>query len=294
MTLLSDNCPVCESPDTFERYPDELGGNDPTVDYHFTPQTRKTYRIAECTECTHQFVSPLPAVAHLYETNVDATYLQSLVQRAKSAEAWLQIVLKYSPNIPTHYSLLDVGCATGIFLNCAARHMRVEGIELSEWAADIASRRHRVHRHTLALLNSSQKFNIITLWGVLEHMENPKSEIRLAKAHLVKDGLLSVYTGDRSASLPRILGKRWWWYQGMHIQYFTKSSLSSLLVSEGFEIVGTQRLPMFFSFHSLGQSLNRYKLASPFVKLLQRFPKNRIFLRLRLSGEMLLVARKCH
>ena len=125
-------------------------------------------------------------------------------------------------------------------------------------------------------------------------MENPASEIQAAKAHLVKNGLLFVYTGDRSASLPRILGKRWWWYQGMHIQYFTKSSLQRLLVSEGVEIVDTQRLPMFFSLHSLGQSLNRYKLASPFVWLLQRFPKNRIFLRLRLSGEMLLVARKCH
>ena len=163
MTLLSDICPVCGSPETLERYPDELGGNDPSVDYHFTPQTRKTYRIAECTECSHQFVSPLSAVPHLYETNVDAIYLQSLVQRAKSAEAWLEIVLKYSPHIPTHCSLLDVGCATGIFLNCAARYMRVEGIELSQWAADIASRRHRVHRQTLALLNSSQKFNIITL-----------------------------------------------------------------------------------------------------------------------------------
>jgi SAM-dependent methyltransferase len=195
---------------------------------------------------------------------------------------------------PPHYSLLDIGCATGIFLNCAARYMRVEGIELSQWAADTAPRRHRVDRQTLAMLNSSQKFNIITLWGVIEHIENPRSEIRSAKAHLVKDGLLFIYTGDRSASVTRILGKRWWWYQGMHIQYFTKSSLQPLLVSEGFEIVGTQRLPMFFSLHSLGQSLNRYELASPFVWLLQRFPKDKIFLRLRLSVEMLMVARKCH
>lgn len=292
MTLPSDICPVCAGTETFERHPDELNGLDPTVDYHFTPQTRKTYRIAECRDCSHQFVSPLPLVSHLYETNVDYTYLHSLHQRHKSASAWLQIVRKYSPKIEPQDYLLDVGCATGIFLDCASLHMRVEGIELSKWAADIASRRHRVHRKQLTELDFSQKFNIVTLWGVIEHLEHPRNEIRAINRQLVNDGLLFVYTGDRSAILPRILRKRWWWYQGMHIQYFTKSSLRLLLVSEGFEVVTAKRLPIFFSLHSLGQSFNRYVLARPIVWLLQLFPKNKIFLRLKLSGELLLVARK--
>jgi SAM-dependent methyltransferase len=292
VTLPSDICPVCAGTETFERYPDELGGLDPTVDYRFTPQTRKTYRIAECLECSHQFVSPLPSVSHLYETNVDHTYLQSLHQRHKSASAWLQIVRMYSPNIQPHNSLLDVGCATGVFLDCASHHMRVEGIELSNWASNIASQRHRVHQKQLEELDFSQKFNIVTLWGVIEHLEHPRNEIRAINKHLVNGGLLFVYTGDRSAILPRILRKRWWWYQGMHIQYFTKSSLQHLLVSEGFKIVTTKRLPIFFSLHSLGQSFNRYTLARPIVWLLQLFPKNKIFLRLKLSEELLVVAPK--
>lgn len=281
-------CPVCSSSKSKEVYPDELNGLAPSVDYAFSPITRLTFRIVECLACEHQFVNPVPDLNGLYEENEDPIYLASNHQRILSARSWMKIVAKHCANARR---LIDIGCATGVFLDEAAKSMDVSGIELSRWSGDIASQNHEVFRHPVSQLTVESRYDVATLWGVIEHLDNPASEVRAIRQILNDRGLLFVYTGDRSAWLPKILGKKWWWYQGMHIQYFTKSSLTRLLVENGFEIIGSDQLPIYFSLHSIGQSMNRYKLAKPLVWLFQNSPVKNIVVRLKLSGEMLLIAR---
>lgn len=282
-------CPVCDSLNSKRVYDDELGDALPTVDYNFSPQTRKTYQIVECVDCSHQFVHPLPNLTNLYQANVDNAYLNSAPQRRRSAQEWLGIVTTYAPTDAS--SLIDIGCATGMFLDQAAHRYRVEGIELSAWAADLASSRHQIHRMPVSELKTGRCFDIATMWGVIEHLDDPSKEIAAVHQLLNDSGLLFIYTGDRSAPLPRLLGKRWWWYQGMHIQYFTKSSLTRLLQSRGFAVIGQHHLPVFFSIASLSQSLNRYRVMRPLVWLMQCLPWKGL-IKLTLSGEMLLVAKK--
>lgn len=282
-------CPVCRNSDSKAVYDDELGDAAPTVDYDFSPETRKTYRIVECLECAHRFVNPMPAVAHLYRDNVDAVYLASLPQRRRSAQCWLELVRTYAA--PNADSLIDIGCATGVFLDEAARRYRVEGVELSRWAADLASERHEVHRLPLTELATGDAFDIATMWGVIEHLEEPRMEIKAVHHILKTAGLLFIYTGNRDGRIPRLLGKRWWWYQGMHLQYFSEATLTRLLRESGFSVVAVHRLPVFFSPESLGRSLNRYRVMRPLVWLLQRCPQ-RFLIRVTLSGEMVLIARK--
>lgn len=241
-------CPVCDCPNHKKAYDDELGDELPTVDYNFSPQTRKTYQIMECVNCSHQFVHPLPNLAALYQENVDDAYLNSAPQRRRSAQEWLRIVTTYAPEAS---SLIDIGCATGMFLDEAVYRYRVEGIELSTWAADLASSRHRIHRMPVSEMKTERRFDVTTMWGVIEHLDNPQKEITAVHQLLTDSGLLFIYTGDRHALLPRLLGKRWWWYQGMHIQYFTKSSLTMLLQSCGFAVIGQHQLPMFFRYRLL-------------------------------------------
>ncbi len=298
-TFLTAICPVCGNQNAHIAYADELNGKLPTVDYDFSPETRRTLQIVECVSCGHQFVCPLPKLDNLYEENVDFVYLDSEPQRRKSACDWIAIVNSYTGSIshdpsrePDGRMLLDVGCATGIFLDAASSYFAVEGIELSRWAADLAATRHRVHRIPLSQLDLGRRFDVATMWGVIEHLQSPGDELRAIHQSLVDSGLLFIYTGNRLALLPRILGKRWWWYQGMHIQYFSRSTLTLLLNTCGFSVVGEHRLPMYFSLASLGQSLNRYRILRPIVRLLQSLPASRLLVKLSLSGEMLVVARK--
>lgn len=77
----------------------------------------------------------------------------------------------------------------------------------------------------------------------------------------------------------------------MHLQYFSRRTLTQLLKQSGFDVIAVHRLPVFFSLSSLGQSLNRYRLFSPLVWMMKKLPQNPMLIRLTLSGEMLIVAR---
>lgn len=138
----------------------------------------------------------------------------------------------------------------------------------------------------------ASRFDVATMWGVIEHLDHPRRELASVHDLLQPGGTLFLYTGDRSALIPRLLGKKWWWYQGMHIQYFSRSTLSRLLNDIGFSVVAVRRLPVYFSLASLGQSLNRYRVAAPIVWALNRLPNEHLLVRITLSGEMLIVARR--
>ena len=68
-------CGACHSTTFHEKFPDELGVNSPSLDYAFSPHTRKTFRIVECDNCGHQFCDPMPNLESGYEDTVDFTYL---------------------------------------------------------------------------------------------------------------------------------------------------------------------------------------------------------------------------
>jgi 2-polyprenyl-3-methyl-5-hydroxy-6-metoxy-1,4-benzoquinol methylase len=289
VSATNSRCSACHSSSFHEKYPDELGTHSPSLDYEFSPHTRKTFRIVECEICRHQFCDPMPNLESGYEETVDLTYLSTKQQRIKTAASSLKIIDAY---LKTGSRLLDVGCNAGFFLDVASTQFEVEGIELSNWSADLAAMNHLVHRLPLSSLHLSEKFDGLTLFGVIEHFSDPSLEIAAAFRALKPGGFIFIYTGDKDALIPRLLKKKWWWYQGMHLQYFSKSSLRQLIERTGFIYVHSRRFPLFFSLNSLSTSMNRYRLLTPGAKILaSRFLKP-IHIRISVSGEMLLIAQK--
>ena len=289
MSGTDSKCGACHSTSFHERFPDELGVNSPTLDYAFSPHTRKTFRIVECDNCGHQFCDPMPNLESGYEDTIDFTYLSTKEQRTKTAKSSLKILDTY---LRSGSYLLDVGCNAGFFLDVASKRFDVEGIELSNWSADLASKNHQVHRQPLSSLHFTAKYDAITLFGVIEHFSDPSLEIAAAFQALRPGGYIFIYTGDRNAILPRLLKKKWWWYQGMHLQYFSKSSLRQLIERTGFDYIHSSRFPLFFSLNSLSTSMNRYPLLRPISKILASRLLNSIHIRISVSGEMMLIAKK--
>lgn len=281
-------CCVCDSQSFNILFPDELGDELPPVDYNFNQNTRKTFQIVQCNHCNLIFTHPMPQLSNAYVENIDDVYLKSSPQRLASAKNSVQQILKYKSS----GRLLDVGCAAGFFLDAAKEHFNVEGIELSSWAANIASRKHKVHQKPLSQLAFSEQFDVVTLWGVIEHFEEPRIEMEAVYKALKPGGIAVIYTGDVDAWLPKILGKKWWWYQGMHLMYFSRKTLTRLLERIGFEVIHHHNQTVYFQLFSLANSVNRYwfgKLISPFFRL----PLIRnLMIPLTLSGEMVLFARK--
>lgn len=289
MNQSQSTCGACLSSSFHEKFPNELGTDNPSLDYAFSPHTRKTFRIVECDDCGHQFCDPMPNLESGYEETVDLTYLSSQAQRIKTAKSSLKIL---DPFLPTGSRVLDIGCNAGYFLDEAQQHYEVEGIELSKWAADLASSKHLIHREPLSTLNFSEQFDGLTLFGVIEHFSDPNLEIAAAFKALKPGGFLFIYTGDKNALLPQILKKKWWWYQGMHLQYFSKVSLRRLIERSGFTYVDSRRFPLYFSLNSLSTSMHRYPMLTPISRILSsRFLKS-IHVRISISGEMIMVVKK--
>jgi SAM-dependent methyltransferase len=151
-----------------------------------------------------------------------------------------------------------------------------------------------VHQQPLATFaaQSGARFDVISLIGVIEHFPEPLVELENIAKLLRPGGLVVIWTGDSSSILARALGRRWWYWQGQHIQYFTHKSLSRAARLAGFEHVVTERYPFAATHATLKNSLRRYPLhgvLSAAAKLL--FATGPVIY-LRLPGEMLFIARR--
>lgn len=281
-------CNVCGTKDFNVHYEDELKGESPSVDYRFTPQTRKTFQIVQCASCDLIFTNPMPKMEMYYQATEDDVYEQYAPQQVLTAKKVLNRIRKEKSS----GKLLDVGCATGVFLNEASQYFQVEGIELSKWSAERASKKFTIHSKPLSAFDWKEKYDVITLFGVIEHFEDPRIEMEAAFRALRPGGLLVLYTGDVDAFLPKLLGKSWWWYQGMHLFYFSKRTLSRLLKTIGFEEPATQNYTVYFSLPALANSLNRYKFFKWLRPVFEWKGLQSLFIPLTLSGEMLLLSRK--
>lgn len=108
---------------------------------------------------------------------------------------------------------LDVGCGDGAFLEeLAGKGWDVIGTELSESIARTARARlgDRVCVGNIQELRmSSASFDLITLWHVLEHLEDPKRVLEESRRLLKADGKIIVAVPNIESWQARLFGRDW-------------------------------------------------------------------------------------
>jgi SAM-dependent methyltransferase len=154
-------------------------------------------------------------------------------------------------------ALFDVGCASGALL-LEAREMgfHVSGLEPSATVARQAAERTgapvRAGSIEHALLESG-RYDVITLFDVLDHLVDPVSVLRKLRLGLVPGGLLAITVPDFGGWWARLLGPRWPFVAPReHVLYFTQRSLQTTLAGAGFEHATVARAQTPLSFGTLG------------------------------------------
>ena len=142
--------------------------------------------------------------------------------------------------------LLDVGCATGLFMLQAEKAgFTVTGLDVSEYATRIAKKRFRGRIKSESIENASYapgSFNVITLFDVIEHLEDPRAVLVKLHGYLKKNGILALNTGDADSLMAKIQGKDWHFFiPPQHFFYFSKKNLISLLHQAGFSVLAIDR-----------------------------------------------------
>jgi len=141
----------------------------------------------------------------------------------------------------------------------------------------------------------STPYDVVTMWGVIEHFEFPRQELDAIRKLLTPHGLVCLWTGDIDSLPSRLLGSKWWYVQGQHIQFFSLRSLDGMFASAGFVRVHLERYPYVMSLRSIAKSLRRYRVLGAIANWLfggLRF--ERIRLTFRLPGELFAIYQKTH
>jgi 2-polyprenyl-3-methyl-5-hydroxy-6-metoxy-1,4-benzoquinol methylase len=287
-----DRCPLCRSERIrlFKKGTVEprtvSAGDFKITDSHYGSR----WTFFACRECGLVFANPVPdpeAIARFYAALEDEEYSQEGEGRGRNFTVVLKRLGRF---VPSGSTLLDVGAASGIFLNLArAAGYRVQGIEPSSALADDAERLFglKLFRGTAGQFPAGAEFQAVTLLDVLEHVTDPNALLATLAPLLAPGGVLVVTTPDIGSLAARLMGGRWWHYRVAHVNFFGRRALERLLDAHGFDIVLRRRFAWNFSAYYLITRL------LPFLKgtALQR-PLKKLHCKLQLFDSWEVYARK--
>ena len=159
-------------------------------------------------------------------------------------------------------TLLDVGCGKGQFINFLKKKgWSVFGTEFSSLSAKAAEK--IVGKDSIFVSNNINEFKnininfeIVTLWHVLEHFENPKKLIQIIDEKLNNKGFIVIEVPNFN-SLQRIIDKSNWIHLECprHVSHFTKKSLLNLFDDKRFKLLKISTFSIEYGFYGMLQSL---------------------------------------
>jgi 2-polyprenyl-3-methyl-5-hydroxy-6-metoxy-1,4-benzoquinol methylase len=235
------------------------------------------YTLYRCGQCGFTFVHPIPNSAEVYSQDYFAGavhgfgYVDYDTDKAPMVHTFEKYMRHIRALVPTGGRLLDVGAATGFFLDIAKRFgFEVHGVEISAFAAAQAREKGLdVLTGTLADTPKDLLFDVITMLDVIEHVSDPREEILRVKEIMRPGGVLVINTPDAGSLYARMMGKRWHLIvPPEHLYYFTRKNIRMLLEEEGFEVlsittIGKQfTLPYIFKMLYAWQKLSVWKWLS--------------------------------
>lgn len=205
--------------------------------------------IFACGACGFLFKSKRPTepYIHRHYLNSDHAYLSSLAEE----DAWIREDLRVARrilnrNFPRGGSILDVGCASGFFLESLGGSWDRHGLEVSQLAAQRARERstiivHQGHLESVAF--EGNRFDVVTCFDVVEHLAKPVPLFQEFRRILKPGGWLLVGTGDAHSIGARAGGNRWTYLcLPEHLSFFSPRSLTTLLARSGFSRIQFTRI----------------------------------------------------
>ena len=162
--------------------------------------------------------------------------------------------------------ILDIGCSIGHFLKVAKEKGWEElGLELNQKALKWAREVFKVKVMPKLLHEAgftSNSFEAVTLWGVIEHLKNPVEVMLEVRRILKPGGVVLVFCPNAGSLVARMLREYTATFDGRnHCAYFSKESLTYLLTKTEFKILERR----YFQ-PGLDTMLNYLNFENPYVK----------------------------
>ena len=271
-----DNCPVCENKDT-KLYLK-------TKDYFLT---KEDFNLVQCTTCSFIYTNPVPEINSLFEYYDSPEYSSHKLKKAnlfnfiyrEARKQNLRNKYKIVTNYTAKGSILDVGCGTGEYLKYfREKGWKATGIEPVDSARKFAYENYKLNVYPENKLNhfAKEKFDVITLWHVLEHVYNINERLEQLKKILNPDGYLVIAVPNIESYDSIYYGKYWSALDvPRHLYHFSNETLKRLINKHSFEVVSIY--PMKYDSYYVSLLSERYiKKGLPYVRaLINGYKSNR-------------------
>jgi len=229
-----------------------------------------TYRIVKCKECQLVFTNPRFTTEELevvysseaiiggvwknWDYLFDATapdFIRS-TEKGKTFDPkfyqWkFDIIQSYIKSDPANTKLLDIGCGDGRFVyDASQRGYKVRGIDLSPDRVKQGMDRYEFPKGTLKCMNvdefsAGEKFDVIVMWDVIEHVESPSAVLKNLQKIAHKDTVFFILTMSMDSITYKLFKKEWYYINPtQHLHYFTHSTMPKMLEKNGLTQVGVE------------------------------------------------------
>ncbi|WP_149273710.1 class I SAM-dependent methyltransferase [Pareuzebyella sediminis] len=194
---------------------------------------------------------------YISHTDSKDTFMDRVYHTVKQFNLWLKtnMIHKYGAERKT---LLDFGAGTGDFLITAkGKGWSVAGVEPNP-DARMRSREKRMELYQSINDLGDSKFQVITLWHVLEHVPDLENQIELLKKHLEEDGIMLVAVPNYK-SYDASYYKEFWaaFDTPRHLWHFSRSSIHKIFSKHSMKVINTK--PMWFDAFYVALLSEKYK-----------------------------------
>jgi 2-polyprenyl-3-methyl-5-hydroxy-6-metoxy-1,4-benzoquinol methylase len=216
--------------------------------------SQESFILCECAKCKLVFTNPRPKeknlpyyyqsddyISHQDKTNSITAILYKLVRN---------YTIKHKVNLlnqlkPTKGALLDMGCGTGYLLEAATKNgWKAQGIEPGKVA------RNHARKKGLPIVKSidkltDERFDVITLFHVLEHLHDLRKTTKKIITHLKDNGHLIIAVPNIHSWDAQHYGNKWAaWDVPRHLYHFNQESIQEF--AQEFDLKLISAKPMVF------------------------------------------------
>lgn len=240
---MNKNCPWCDS----EKTQMHLWVKDLFL-------TQESFEIYECLKCGLLFTEPRPDANSIGKYYQSEEYYSHQENKSgfipKIYESVKRVNLRHKRKLATKGlkvgKMLEIGCGVGDFLHeMEQKGWNCTGIEPSKEAKAIAKNRVKAHilnPDELASLED-ESFDLITMWHVLEHVDNLKEEVMHLQRLLKKGGRLVLALPNYKSADAEFYREYWAAYDvPRHLNHFCRESINNIFKNTKLKLKKTDKL----------------------------------------------------
>lgn len=216
-------CPVCNS----------------SSSSHILDKSASSY--FKCNECSMVYLNPIMnAEATVdYYTNLNTGQGDTVSSESDFYTEIYSMGLNTISDFINKGKLLDIGCSTGFFLDIAKKNgWLTTGIELgSDEALKAENKGHKIFRCSIENLDKIEKFDVITMWDVLEHIPDGISQLNEIRNHLNDCGILFLQIPNSDSFAAKVMRGYCRMFDGLeHTNLYNPKTISILAEKCGYTI----------------------------------------------------------